>query len=1317
MQNSPIFVHSIFRAGSTYIFNVFRRSCGGYWCYQEPLHEAAYYYRADPSSLRFDDLDSKTQLLRHPKLEKSYFDELIDVWPVWEKAINEKIIYEEYFYDPESEAEIEYWRTLARGAKGRPVFQECRTSGRIEFIKRHLEGSHVYLWRNPWDQWWSYKVTSYFDVVNLIIVSSPQAPPLVKNIWAELDIPSCSERSLSNLFSFYENIALTSEKSYLIFYLLWCLALREGMVHADLMINIDSLSDSSCYKLEILAALKNMGINEINFSDCEVPQGRYSERDSQFFLPLEIRVHRWLIEGGWTEADLSAIQIARERHRPSFSHEMVSSSDLIRTTEHESRARELAIRAETLLAQRIRDISKKLQDEQDVRFDDLAREAASGRAQILDLHAEIQKKKHEISEFKKKATFYQEETLKLQLKINGIYQSLSWRISSPLRWMAGKFFDFVLVVRNFLNYLLFFGIEKSQPLLGWLFGQVFSYPKIRFILSRWLIRYPELHRQLVSVAIRRNVLKEALLSTPFAHVHKVEFNKIPISGDFKNHPRVLPETPVLPEAMSLPELVIAKSCWVRLVGHVEGAYSLAIVNRGLAVGMESINEKRFSYIPYENELCSEMPRLSPEQDSLIHDALWRKIPSEEIQGTISIVHHYPVIADTQPCGMRGVLFFWEETSVPIDVVRNINNNFDIVWVAATSVKRALINSGCGIQVFVIPIGIDHLIDQSEEPIDKLTVSAGQVFRFLHVSSAFERKGIDVLLSAYLNTFTSADSVELYIKTFPNPHNKVHAQLKSLSEGLKFPPKVIIDENPLDDLNMLRLYRTAHCMVLPSRGEGFNLPAAEALALALPVITTGHSAHADFCTHATATLINFEFSASRSHLRSSDSCWVEPDPLHLADEMRRVREKVIIRDPELEARVKSGALHVRKIYTWANCASSLIRSAQWMQNQSRSESSPLRVAAVSPWATRCGIAEYANSLLSPSVYKRRMILKIYCDDRTVNVPPDAEIAWRAGENDSVHKLLERINQSNTDIVFVQHQPSLFPLTEALCEQLAHLSKVGVVVVLELHSTQPLLHDSRLTSTVIEALSKVDRIIVHKPQDLNNLLALGLVENVMLLQLGGVAPLAPSDSSSVRAELNIPSDALVLGCFGFALPHKGIDTLIKAIPPLISVTKRSVHLIAVTSILDKRSSIYIEECRKIAKKFGVEKNIHWMTDYLPIEDSQKKLGAADCVIFPYKHTQESSSAAVTVGLSTLKPVLVSPLEIFSDLADVTWRMDGSEVQDIVSAVSHLFNAQGKDNPLFERQEEWLRSHDWEYLSERLFNIIKSLRREKLLASVVA
>ncbi len=995
--------------------------------------------------------------------------------------------------------------------------------------------------------------------------------------------------------------------------------------------------------------------------------------------------------GGMTEA-LGRIAILQDRL-------LETSTQLERS---QAAFEKLQTDADLLATERLKEVQLHAQT-----LEVLAQERAQRAAEAASAAQADHHQQQRIAELAASAHHWWQQAIALEAERSALRQSMSWRIMAPLRLAGGLVAQPQQIVHR--------TIDAAQLPLAWLMAAVLRRPEVRARLGQWLMRYPALHQKLVDVAIRRNVLQGVPhLTVPVAPAAAPTHTA---TGHLALHPRALPAFPTLPEALLLPHESNGSPRWVRLVGHVEGHYSLAIVNRGLAAALEQVNTGRLSFVPYHGQPCAQVPELPPAQDAQLHNALRRQVPADAEQDAISLVHHYPFITDALPSGLRGILFFWEETSVPTQTIEHINGHFDVVWVAAVSVKRALINSGCAVPVLVIPIGIDHLIGPNEAPLGVLQVAEGERFRFLHVSSVFERKGADVLLAAFLDTFTADDPVELYIKTFPNPHNQIHAQLKVLCAGRERPAHVVIDEQPLDDAAMLALYRSAHAMVLPTRGEGFNLPAAEALAMAVPVITTGHSAQADFCSHATATLVNYQFAASRSHLRASDACWLEPDPEHLAVQMRQLRERVLANDPALQTQREAGMRHVRDTYRWERSALAVLQSAAWLQHQPRPEPGPLRMEVVSPWATRCGVAEYTQSLLQPSAEAQQLDLRIYCDARTTTPPVNTQVSWTLGSNDTVPAVLERISHSDAQVVFVQHQPSLFPLSEACCTQLAALRRQGRVVVLELHSTQPLLEDHRPSAAAVAALAQIDRIIVHKPQDLNHLLTLGLVDNAMLLHLGVMQPLADAQPAATRASLGIPAGALVLGCFGFALAHKGIDTLVETIAPLARATGREVRLLAINSILDERSAHFIQGCQNNARQLGVNEKVHWITDYQPIETCQKLLSAADFVVFPYKHTRESASAAVTVGLSTLKPVLVSPLEIFSDLADVTWKMDGHSAADIVSAVQTLLAPTGAAAALITRQQEWLHTRDWRVLSARLLNVVRTLRTEQYLQNATA
>ena len=446
MNDSPIFIHSLFRAGSTYLFNVFRRSERGYWCYQEPLHELAAYCRENPSGLLEDHIEALAPLLRHPQVEGAYFKELQETWPAWKDVISEQIIYDAYFADRNEDIGIAYWCALAEAAHGRPVFQECRTAGRIGAIKSGMGGDHIFLWRNPWDQWWSYKVTPYFDVVNQLIIHACRAPQPVRLLLAALDLPVYEYDDLAGTFAFYGEKPLTSEQSYLVFYLLWCLALREGMAHADLMLNVDRLSDSVDYQSEMQDWLEEAGIAGIDFSDCRIPQGRYLERERAFFDTLEAQVHQWLVKGGWTQQDIDRIQTLRQQYQPVAWPTPITDLAPADLTEQASRARELAIRLETTLAERTRSDNGKLSEaeskvelaEAKAQQAESAAQSAESRAQQAESAAQSAESRAQQAESaaqsaENRAQQAESASHQAWMQLQAVSASTSWRITAPLR--------------------------------------------------------------------------------------------------------------------------------------------------------------------------------------------------------------------------------------------------------------------------------------------------------------------------------------------------------------------------------------------------------------------------------------------------------------------------------------------------------------------------------------------------------------------------------------------------------------------------------------------------------------------------------------------------------------------------------------------------------------------------------------------------------------------------------------------------------------------------------------------------------------------
>lgn len=344
--NNPVFIHSLWRTGSTYLFHVFRRSKGGYWCYQEPIHEAVLNCRDKAEDLLLFE-EEKMLELRHPMLEKPYYLELYEIWEHWQGLISKQIIYDGYFDRVGDKCLVNYLKALITHAKGRPVIQECRTSCRIMAIKKALGGVHLYLWRNPWDQWWSFKSASYFNAVSQLVLNAKNHPGVISLARQEIGFSEFHDESIDDEVRYFLENPLSAENNYLIFYLLWCLGLLEGMEHADILINIDMLSNSEEYRNAIHGYLEQHGINDINVSDSKVPQLYYMEEDRNFFHNLEERVYEILLLSGHSKAQLKQLHTLRESHEPRLRSLPLADIPSEALWPSCARAREIVLRYET----------------------------------------------------------------------------------------------------------------------------------------------------------------------------------------------------------------------------------------------------------------------------------------------------------------------------------------------------------------------------------------------------------------------------------------------------------------------------------------------------------------------------------------------------------------------------------------------------------------------------------------------------------------------------------------------------------------------------------------------------------------------------------------------------------------------------------------------------------------------------------------------------------------------------------------------------------------------------------------------------------
>ena len=757
----------------------------------------------------------------------------------------------------------------------------------------------------------------------------------------------------------------------------------------------------------------------------------------------------------------------------------------------------------------------------------------------------------------------------------------------------------------------------------------------------------------------------------------------------------LAEAGAAPPASPTRSATIRDELHITIAGHVNGSYSLAGVNRAVTLALAAVAPDRTRLLPVETTPGAPLFDV-PEDDYVTLASLASGEPVRAAPHVV-ISQHYPIfVPDEVSLGVepdrRLAFFFWEETLIPEATIATLNGQFDAVLAPSRFVARALVDSGLRIPVRLV--GHAPPLDAYAALATRPERGHARPFTFLHVSSAFPRKGLDLLLDAWAEAFTPDDPVRLVIKTFPNPHNTIRADLEALRARRPDLAPIVLLDGELEAEDLRTLFLGADAMVLPSRGEGFNVPAAEAMAAGLPLITSAVGGHRDFVGPDTALLLEGRVAPSLSHLAEPGSLWFEPDRSALVAALRTVAG----RGPETAQRAARARESVLRALDPERFARRLRETVASLL-EAVPPPAAQRVAILTTWGVRCGIAEYARLLVDARPDGFGAALTILCDRRT---PPADGIrpVWNCGPAFDAAATARAIAASDPDILMIQHQPGLIAWP-ALADLLADPRLGRRTVSVTLHNTRHLwMIDPAERKTVLAALATTARVIVHGAGDLDRFRTEGF-ENVVMIPQGAPPP-PPVATASVARD---PGGRAVIGSYGFLLPQKGFFALLDAFR-LIRERRPEARLRMVTALYDDNSVPLREALMAHADAIGIGDAVDWHTAFLPHDESMRLLTGCDVIVMPYEGTLEASSAALRTTLSSLRPVAVTPIEIFREASEAVAVLGGQGSEAIRDGVEALLDDPVACAALVGRQLTWLQGRNWPRIARRTFSMLDGL-----------
>jgi glycosyltransferase involved in cell wall biosynthesis len=204
-----------------------------------------------------------------------------------------------------------------------------------------------------------------------------------------------------------------------------------------------------------------------------------------------------------------------------------------------------------------------------------------------------------------------------------------------------------------------------------------------------------------------------------------------------------------------------------------------------------------------------------------------------------------------PRDQRAIGFATFETFEPPDSWITALNKNDAIICPSKFNYKIFAHSKIDKPIFYIP----HCFDITRFNDQVIPMEKKQKFTFLYFGTWKKRKGWNILIEAFLKSFTMNDEVQLLIKT--DKANIAEADIKKMQDAYshkKDLPPIVLERRIYDSLHLSTFLKSVHCLVSPTLGEGFGLPGLQCMALGVPIIITNFAGCQDYANSDTCTLL-------------------------------------------------------------------------------------------------------------------------------------------------------------------------------------------------------------------------------------------------------------------------------------------------------------------------------------------------------------------------------------------------------------------------------------------------------------------------------
>jgi glycosyltransferase involved in cell wall biosynthesis len=306
----------------------------------------------------------------------------------------------------------------------------------------------------------------------------------------------------------------------------------------------------------------------------------------------------------------------------------------------------------------------------------------------------------------------------------------------------------------------------------------------------------------------------------------------------------------------------------------------------------------------------------------------------------------------------------------------------------------------------------------------------------------------------------------------------------------------------------------------------------------------------------------------------------------------------------------------------------------------------RIALVGNFLPRlCGIATFTTHVYNAL---RARFPEIQTDVYAMNdrgaaydYPPAVTMAIPQDDIPHYHAAADLIAARQSDLVWVQHEFGIFggPAGEHL---LALLDAVPLPVIVTLHTVLTEPNDDQ--RRVMERLLRRASLVMVMATRADTLLreTYGDAVGKVIVVPSGIPDRAYEEPSHARKRLGL-EDRPTIMTFGLLSPDKGIETMIRAMPPIVARVPDALYRIVGAThphLIAHQGEAHREHLIALAQTLGVEAHLQWDNRFLEEDELLDQIAAADLYVTPYRNPAQITSGTLAYAAGLGKPIIATP-----------------------------------------------------------------------------